>query len=96
MVLMEAKVLEKTDRSLKIKVLDADATVMYPLLEQLLQEERVVNANYSVEHQELDDPVLEVEVAEGEDPKELLIEISENFKNQFSEIHSRLFEEDEE
>ncbi len=93
---MEFKVLERTENVLEVKVRDADETVMYPLIEQLLQDERVTDATYSVEHQELDDPILKMEVEEGEDPKEVLIEISQYFKDIFEEIYENMFGEEEE
>ncbi|GEM_PF-2077445 len=93
---MEFKVLQKTDSTLEIKVKDADETVMYPLIEQLLKDEEVTTADYSVEHQELDDPILRIEVKEGTDPKEKLIDISENFKEDIEKVYSNIFEEDEE
>lgn len=93
---MEFEVLERSEDKLEIKVRDADDTVMYPLIEQLIQDERVTDATYSVEHQELDDPVLKMEVEEGEDPKEVLIEISKNFKQIFEDIYEDIFGEEEE
>ncbi|MFP4050869.1 MAG: RpoL/Rpb11 RNA polymerase subunit family protein [Thermoplasmata archaeon] len=93
---MEFKVLERSEDKLEIKVRDADDTVMYPLIEQLIQDERVTDATYSVEHQELDDPVLKMEVEEGEDPKEILIEIAKNFKQIFEDIYEDMFGEEEE
>lgn len=93
---MEFKVLERTENILEIKVQDADETVMYPLIEHLLQDERVKDATYSVEHQELDDPVLKMEVKDGEDPKDILIEISKSFKQIFEEIYNDIYGEEEE
>lgn len=93
---MEFEVLERTEDKLELKVRDADETLMYPLIEQLLQDERVTDATYSVEHQELDDPVLKMEVKEGEDPKEILINVTRDFKKIFDEIYEDLFGEEEE
>ncbi len=92
---MEFKVLEKDEGRLVIKVLDADASVMYPIIEQLIEDERVEDANYSVEHQELDDPVLTIRAIEGEYPKEILTDIAESIKGQFKELYNELFEEEE-
>lgn len=92
---MDFKVLQKTDTTLEIKIKDADATVMYPLIEQLLKDEEVVTADYSVEHQELDDPVLRIEVEEDNDPKQKLVDISKSFKDDINQIYSDLFEEDD-
>ncbi len=93
---MEFKVLERTEDKLELKVRDADETLMYPLIEQLLQDERVTDATYSVEHQELDDPILKMEVKEGEDPKEILIEVTRDFKQIFEDIYEDIFGEEEE
>ena len=93
---MEFEVLERTEDKLELKVRDADETLMYPLIEQLLHDERVTDATYSVEHQELDDPVLKMEVKEGEDPKEILIDVTRDFKQIFDEIYEDLFGEEEE
>jgi len=92
---MDFKVLQKTDTTLEIKIKDADATVMYPLIEQLLKDEEVTTADYSVEHQELDDPVLRIEVEEDNDPKQKLVDISKSFKDDINQIYSDLFEEDD-
>lgn len=92
---MEFKVLEKSENSLQVKIFDPDDSVMYPIVEGLLQDDRVLDVNYSVEHQELDFPVLSLEAKEGEDPKEILTGTASDIKNQFSEIFQKLFEEDE-
>lgn len=92
---MEFKVLEKEEGRLVIKVRDADASVMYPVIEQLIEDERVENANYSVEHQELDDPVLTIQAEEGENPKEIFTDIAKSIKGQFKEIYNGLFEEED-
>jgi len=92
---MDFEILEKSDTTLEMKIKDVDDTVMYPLIEQLVKNEKVTNADYSVEHQELDDPVLRVEVTEGAEPKHVLIEISKSFQENFENIYSELFEEDD-
>ncbi len=92
---MDFEILEKTDTTLEIKIKDADDTVMYPLIEQLVKEERITTADYSVEHQELDDPILRVKVTEGTDPKQVLTDISKSFQEDFQDIYSEMFEEEE-
>ncbi len=91
---MDFEILEKTDTTLEVKIKDADDTIMYPLIEQLVKEECVTTADYSVEHQELDDPVLRVEVTEGNDPKEVMKNISKSFQDNIEKIYSDIFEED--
>lgn len=82
--------------SLEIEIIDADDTIMYPLIEELLKDDKIIDADYSVEHPELDNPILFIEVEEGEDPKERLIEISKSFQEELDEIYSDIFEEEEE
>lgn len=87
--------LQKTDTTLEIKVKDADDTVMYPLMEQLLKDKDIIMADYSVEHQELDDPVVRIEVEEGNDPKKKLVDISNSFTDDIKKVYSDIFEEEE-
>ena len=91
---MEFEVLERTESKLRVKVLDADDSVMYPIMEQLIEDERVEESNYSVAHQELDEPVLTV-VSDEEDPKKILIEITTKIKDQFQGVYDQLFGEEE-
>lgn len=92
---MDFKVLEKTETSLEIEIIDADDTVMYPLIEQLLKDDKIIDADYSVEHPELDDPILFIEVEEGEDPKERLVEISKYFLDEIEDVYSNVFEDED-
>jgi len=87
--------LERTENSLRIKILGADASVMYPVVENLLSDDRVSDVNYSVEHQELDDPVLSIISKEGSDPKDILIENAKIIKDQFGSLYEDLFSEEE-
>ncbi len=91
---MEFEVLERKENRLVIKVLYADPSVMYPVIEQLIEDDRVKDANYSVEHQELDDPVLTINAVEGEEPNVILTDIAESLKDRFQELYSALFEEE--
>jgi len=93
---MDFKVLEKTDTSLEIEIIDADDTVMYPLIEKLLKDDKIIDADYSVEHPELDDPILFIEVEEGEDPKERLVKISKSFQDELEKVYSDIFEDEDE
>lgn len=92
---MEFEVLEKSENRLVIKVVDADASVMYPIIEQLIEDERVEDANYSVEHQELDDPVLTLQAKEGEDPKVILNGVSKSIQDQFAGVYDEMFGEED-
>ena len=91
---MEFRVLEITENSLKIKIFEADASVMYPVVENLLSDERVLEANYSVEHQELDDPILSMMCVDGADPRTVLAENAEKIKDTFSKVYEELFQKE--
>ncbi len=92
---MEFKVLEKTKNSLTIKVVDDDPSVMYPLVEQLLSEERIIDVNYSVEHPDIDDPILSITAKKGEDPRDILIESARVIQDEFKNLYKDIFEEKE-
>ncbi len=92
---MDFEVLEKTDTVIEIKIKDAEDTIMYPLIERMMKEESIIDADYSVEHQELDHPILRIEVEDKKDPKELLIDIAKSFEEEFQEIYESLFEDEQ-
>ncbi len=92
---MEFELLERTENSLRIKIFDADASVMYPVVENLLSDDKVLEVNYSVEHQELDDPVLFIMCKEKYDPREILVDNAEKIKEQFSNVYDDLFGDEE-
>ncbi|MFW6040363.1 MAG: RpoL/Rpb11 RNA polymerase subunit family protein [Thermoplasmatota archaeon] len=91
---MQFEVLEENENKLIMRVLDADDSVMYPIMEQLLEDDRVKDSNYSVAHQELDEPILTLETKENEDPKQILIDITNNIKSQFIEAYNQIFSEE--
>ncbi len=93
---MEFELIERTENTLRIKVHNADASVMYPIVENLLSDDRVSEANYSVEHQELDDPVLFIKSISGQDPKNILIETAKEIYDRFSKVYEDMFPEEEE
>ncbi len=92
---MEFKVLEKTKDSLLLKVLDDEPSVMYPIMEQLLSEERVKDVTYSVEHADLDEPELYIKAKKGEDPSQILTDIAKDIQTEFSNLYDELFPEEE-
>ncbi len=89
---MEFEVLEKTKNSLTIKVIDDDPSVMYPMVEQLLSEKNVTDVNYSVEHPDIDDPILSITAKKGKDPRKILIDIARDIQGEFHNLYQDLFE----
>jgi DNA-directed RNA polymerase subunit L len=62
---MEFKLLEKKKDSIKLEIHDADDTLIYPLIHELLQDKNVEEARYITGHPQLDKPHLSVRVKEG-------------------------------
>jgi len=62
---MELKLLKKQKNFMQLQLVDADETLLYPLVYQLLKDENVQDASYMVGHPDLDIPVLTVQVKDG-------------------------------
>ena len=62
---MQMRLLEKGKDSVRIEILNADDTVIYPLITALLKDPDVEDALYYTGHPQLDKPVLTVKVKKG-------------------------------
>ncbi len=62
---MDLKLVEKEKNSLKIEVTNPDDTLIYPLISELLRDEKVEDARYITGHPLLDKPQIFVRVSEG-------------------------------
>jgi DNA-directed RNA polymerase subunit L len=81
---MEFRLLEKKKDTIKVEVHEADDTLIYPLLHELLQDKNVANARYVTGHPQLDKSILIVEVKEGK-PQAALKKAAKALANQFAE-----------
>ena len=81
---MEFKLVEKKKDTIKVEIHDADETLIYPLIHELLQDKNVAEARYITGHPQLDKPVLVVEVKEGK-PQAALKKAAKSLGNQFTE-----------
>ena len=81
---MEFRLLEKKKDTIKAEVHEADDTLIYPLLHELLQDKNVVDARYVTGHPQLDKSILIVEVKEGK-PQAALKKAAKALANQFAE-----------
>jgi len=81
---MEFKLLEKKKDSIKVEIVDADETLIYPLIHELLRDKNVADARFVTGHPQLDKPVLTVDVKEGK-PQAALKKASKSLANQFAE-----------
>ncbi|OGS52097.1 MAG: hypothetical protein A3K75_02145 [Euryarchaeota archaeon RBG_13_61_15] len=81
---MEFKLLEKKKDSIKVQVYNADETLIYPLIHELLQDKNVDDARYVTGHPQLDKAILIVKVKEGK-PQAALKKAAKSLSNQFLE-----------
>lgn len=87
---MEFRTLEKEKNTVRLEIESPDDTVIYPLIGELLKDEDVVEAKYSVGHPQLDKPVLYVKTKRGS-PSSAIRRASDNLAGQFREAR-KLFE----
>jgi DNA-directed RNA polymerase subunit L len=81
---MEFKLIEKKKDTIKVEIKDADETLIYPLIHELLQDKNVVDARYVTGHPQLDKATLMVTVKEGK-PQASLKKAAKSLANQFLE-----------
>lgn len=81
---MEFKLVEKKKDSMKVEIVDADETLIVPLIHELLQDKNVVDARFVTGHPQLDKPTLTIEVKEGK-PQAALKKAAKALANQFQE-----------
>jgi DNA-directed RNA polymerase subunit L len=89
---MEMKVLDKDKNALRIEIEGPDDTVIYPLINELLKDEDIAEAKYSVGHPQLDKPVLLVRTKKGK-PQTAIKKAAEALAGQFREAR-QLFEKE--
>jgi len=86
---MEFKLLEKKKDSIRVEIKDADETLIYPLMHELLQDKNVVDARFTTGHPQLDKAILMVEVKEGK-PQAALKKAAKALANQFLEARQQV------
>jgi DNA-directed RNA polymerase subunit L len=89
---MELELIEKGKDSIKIRIKDADMTLISPLVSELLLDEGVAEVKFTTGHPELDFPVLYVRVKNGK-PQTALKRASKSLANQFKEAREKLEKE---
>jgi len=86
---MEMKVINEREKEIEISIPDADDTLMYPLLTELLKNDKVVEAKYLRGHPELDTPSIYLRVSSG-DPRNALKKAAENLHEDFASFRVKL------
>jgi DNA-directed RNA polymerase subunit L len=62
---MKLTILEKSANEIKIEIDQTDMTLLHPLVEELLRDKAVAEAQYMMGHPVLDKPVLRVKTKTG-------------------------------
>ncbi len=84
---MKIYIVEKTDKSVRLGLKNADVTIIQPLMDMLYKNPNVVLVRYIEDHPELEDKVLFVQVSEG-DPLTIIKESADELSEYFSELKS--------
>ncbi len=79
---MQIRLLEKQKDSVRLEIVNADDTVIYPLITALLKDPEVEDALYYTGHPQLDKPVLTVKVKKG-NPVTALKRVAEGLAAEF-------------
>lgn len=87
---MEFRVLDREKNAIKLEIDGPDDTVIYPLINELLKDEDVSEAKYSIGHPDLEKPVLYVKTRKGK-PQAAIKTASDSLARQFREAR-KLFE----
>lgn len=83
---MEIKVLESSNKRLKIELVGEDHTLANVIRKELWEDKHIEAAGYSIEHPLVSNPILLVETNGKEDPKKVLLNAVENLKKKNKEI----------
>lgn len=86
---MELELMEKEKDSIKIRFIDADMTIINPLVTELMNDKMVVDVDFWAGHPELDFPTLYVKVEKGK-PQTALKRAAKNLSNQFKQAKEKL------
>jgi len=89
---MELELVEKDKNSIKVRFIDVDLTLITPLINELMDDEKVVDVDYWAGHPELDYPVLSVKVEKGK-PQTALKRAAKNLSNQYKKTRQKLLKE---
>jgi DNA-directed RNA polymerase subunit L len=86
---MEIELLEKDKNSIKVKIKEADMTLISPLVKTLLEDEEVSEVKYTAGTPHLEHPTLYVRVKGGK-PQTALKRASKSLANEIKEAREAL------
>jgi len=85
---MEFKVISKKKNELVLEVINADRTLLIPLVEELNRDDMVELATYHYEHPYLENPTLKIRVKSGK-PQAAIKRASKKLEKIFEELEKK-------
>ncbi|MCD6276226.1 MAG: DNA-directed RNA polymerase subunit L [Thermoplasmata archaeon] len=85
---MEFKVISKKKNELVLEVINADRTLLIPLVEELNRDDMVELATYHYEHPYLENPTLKIRVKSGK-PQAAIKRSSKKLEKIFEELEKK-------
>ncbi len=83
---MEFKVISKDKSTIELEVLNADRTLLIPLIEEMNNDEKVEYATYHYDHPYLSNPTLKIKVSEGK-PQAAIKRAAKKLEKIYDELH---------
>ena len=80
---MEMNLISKDKTSMKMEIVGLDETTLHLLIEELLKDDSVLVANYSMGHPQLDKPTIYIKVKSGK-PQAALKKASKGIAKEFT------------
>lgn len=84
---MQLQLVDRTEKSIKIGIRDADTTLVMPIIEKLNENKDVKIVRFIETHPELDTPELYVEMYEG-DPVQAITDATDKISDYFSAVQN--------
>ncbi len=87
------EIVEKQKKSIKLKMLHYDNTLLKPLIEEILKDDMVEEARYYIRHPVIDDPEIIIKVKGGSPQAALnrsIKRLSKNFEDLLADFNREL------
>ena len=85
---MEFRVLKKEKNMIEVEVINADRTLLIPLVEEMNRDDKVEYAIYHYDHPYLSNPTIKIKVREGK-PQAAIKRAAKKLERTFDDIHKK-------
>ncbi len=85
---MEFKVISKEKNEIVVEVINADRTLLIPLVEEMNRDDKVEYAIYHYEHPYLSNPTIKIKVREGK-PQAAIKRAAKKLERIFEDLHKK-------